>query len=43
MGHHYAIWASDYNILLAQKKFQALHGRHRQFLFVISQLKTKLL
>jgi hypothetical protein len=21
MGHHYAIWASDSNILLAQKKF----------------------
>jgi hypothetical protein len=24
MRHHYAIWASDSNILLAQTKFQAL-------------------
>ena len=26
MGHHYAIWASDSNVLLAQKKFQALYA-----------------
>jgi hypothetical protein len=24
MGHHYAIWASDSNILLAQKNFFGL-------------------
>ena len=40
MGHHYAIWASDSNILLAQKKFFGPakgwpHFRHWLFSHVI--------